>query len=200
MSNEIKNAQSKNSEKKQNKIAMWWSSLKKPAKIAICSGGAVALASAIIFPTLAATVWKKENRTEINLNFTKIGTEKQYCTGLSLTKGTKYVFKANMNEFTSLNTKHFEIYLEEGESNASSYVTDKYITDFALKTNTKTFKKLEKDSNPGTNEYCLKGTGDDSYYRLGTNSVSNDDTLIGTFTALENGSNLNFSVSAYTTY
>jgi len=63
----LNNQPEKEEEKKKKKCGflVWWNKLSKRAKIGISAGAGVVLTSAIVFPTLAATVWNKEQAKKV---------------------------------------------------------------------------------------------------------------------------------------
>jgi len=70
--NVLNNQPNNEENKRKNKLLAWWLGLGKWAKVGVCAGATAVLASAVIFPTLAATVWNKGGDTyKIDWNTTK---------------------------------------------------------------------------------------------------------------------------------
>jgi len=132
----------------KGKFSNWWASLSKAAKIGICTGGVVVISSAVVFPTLAFTVWNKELTPDyvIELEYDDCSYALPEYTKLDLKKDKVYLFKVDLSDFPSdiieaCSKQPYRIVVR----NDDEEFIDKIISNFSIKYNGTKLTKYKKN-------------------------------------------------------
>lgn len=177
-----------NTKANKKSIKEWWKGLEKPTKIVLCSVTSVALASAIIFPTLAATIWKDKFKGE-EITFTK--DDYYYAENVSLKKGHRYVFTVTMSELESYSSQMSVFSIDYMQEHNSKTIVGDVVTDIAIKSNKTVFTQVSNIDNLSKHQYCFYTNEDGTFYPIGKESFSEEEKdLTIAFTSKDDFNNL----------